>query len=93
METFDPKVLRKLFRMSPRAKRHFDETRAALRADRVATPPGPGNLRDLKGQADREAFQKTYDALASEPSLAEDAKLYDHLFTKAHGNAAVRTGA
>ena len=93
METFDPKVLRKLFRMSPRVKRHYDETRTALRAERVANPPGPGNLRDLKAQADRDALQQTYEAISSDPTRAEDARLYDHLFAKVHGNVAVRTTA
>lgn len=93
METFDPKVLRKLFRMSPRVKRHYDETRKAIRAERVANPPGPGNLRDLKAQADKDALHQTYEALSSDPARAEDAKLYDQIFTKEHGNVAVRTGA
>jgi hypothetical protein len=93
METFDPKILRKLFRMSPKTKREFDQTRASIRAERVANPPGPGNLRDLKAQADRDALQQTYEAISSDPSRAEEAKIYDTIFKKEHGNVAVRAGS
>ncbi len=92
METFETKVFRKLCRMSPRVKRQFDDTRKALRAERVATPPGPGNLRALKAQADKDAMHQTFESL-SDPNRAEDAKLYDHLFKKEHGDVAVRAGA
>ena len=93
MEVFDEKVLRKTFRVTPRAKRLFDEKRAALRAERVANPPGPGNLRNLKAQADKDAMQQTYDALASDAAYAEEARAYDSVFSKEHGRAAVRSGS
>lgn len=91
METFDPKVLRKLFRQSPRVNTLFDQTRASLRAERVANPPGPGNLRDLKAQADRDAMQQTYQTVSSDPAYARDAELYNAIFKKDHGDVAVRS--
>jgi len=84
METFDPKTLRKTIRVSPRVRAFFEQTKSQLRADRVANPPGAGKLRKLKGAADREAFQLTYDALAKDPAFAEDAQLYDRFFAKRH---------
>ncbi|RUL86862.1 hypothetical protein [Tautonia sociabilis] len=90
METFDAKIMRKLFRMSPRADRLFDQIRSSLRAERVANPPGPGNLRDLKAQADKDALQQTYQTISSDPSYAEDATTYDQLFKKEYGDVAVR---
>ena len=90
METFDAKIMRKLIRRSGRVKRRYNEGRAALRAERIANPPGPGNLRDLKAQADKEVMVQTFEALANDPAHAEDATLYNHLFKKEHGAAAVR---
>ncbi|WP_145276671.1 hypothetical protein [Tautonia plasticadhaerens] len=90
METFDPKILRKLFRHSPRVNTLFDQTRAALRAERVANPPGPGNLRDLKAQADKDAMHQTYQTVSSDSAYARDAAQYNVLFKKDHGDVAVR---
>lgn len=89
METFDVKVLRKTFRLAPRSKKLYDETRQALRAERLANLPGPGNLRDLKNRADKDAMHKTYETIAGDASYAQEAKHYDATFAKEHGAAAV----
>jgi hypothetical protein len=90
METFDSKILRKLFRMSTRVKTLFDETRASIRAERVANPPGPGNLRNLKAQADKDAMHQTYQTISTDSKYAKDAELYNQIFKKEHGDVAVR---
>jgi hypothetical protein len=76
--------------MAPRSKTLFDQTRASLRAERVANPPGPGNLRDLKAQADKDAMHQTYQTISTDSAYAKDAELYNTIFKKEHGDVAVR---
>ncbi len=90
MEVFETSIFRKSLRCAPRIKKLFDEKKKSIRADRVAKPPKSGKLRVLKIQADKEAMIQTHEAIGSDPSYAEEAKVYDRLFVKEHGRAAIR---
>lgn len=82
MQPYENTVVRKLIKLDPAVRAGYEESAAKLKAERVAQPPGPGNLRTLKKQAEKDARAALYQSLADD---GPGARKYDLLYARAKG--------
>lgn len=87
MEAYDSKVMRKLIRQSPEVARLYQQIESELKTERIANPPGPGNLRKLKKKAEADARERVHQIVGSDESHARQARLYDFIHAKEYETA------
>jgi hypothetical protein len=82
MQPFEVKVIHRAVKHDPAIRNTYLENLTKLRSERLASPPGPGNLRKLKKQAEKDALAATYQSLGSS---AESGRAYDRFYARVKG--------
>jgi len=81
MQPYENKVMLKLIKLDPATRSTFEKSSGELKVARVANPPGAGNLRKLKKQAEKEAMAQLYQTL----NATQANRKYDQIYARMKG--------
>lgn len=82
MQPFETAAMRRLMKLDPSVRAGYEEAAARLKAERKASPPGPGTMRKLKKQAEKDALATIYQGFATD---AATGRKYDRSYAQIKG--------